>query len=316
MKKSILCIILTLFILISGCSSDEPSSKIDLSDVSEDIAQLAEDMQYNKKTISSSTLIQQDLNAGKISKEESVFLELLSNYYSDNLPDRYQGDDTGGTLQDARMWVYYNWDSLDSDMQEQLEPFYVGANDPKSFHNQDTKSIADSLSIIPSVDAASEVIALVGGTKIYIDYSRAGSKQQALWVKEALIKSWPMHKALLGVEPSIVSVKFVNMRDYGVTTFVQGNLLTEFNMEIKAGMNKAMTQGTTAHELFHCFQFSIPLKFDSTGTKWLIESTAVWAENYVYPEHNSEFKRLPNSFFYRGMNMIHFGSNRDRKSVV
>lgn len=49
---------------------------------------------------------------------------------------------------------------------------------------------------------------------------------------------------------------------------------------------------TLAHELFHAFQLAI----DAQESKWWLESTAVWAEDFVGPEWNTEQDYLPEAF--------------------
>lgn len=43
-----------------------------------------------------------------------------------------------------------------------------------------------------------------------------------------------------------------------------------------------------AHELMHAWQFSYPLKNNELSYRWLMEATAAWTEDYVYPKANSE----------------------------
>ncbi|HET7317734.1 MAG TPA: hypothetical protein VFK23_01230, partial [Nitrospirota bacterium] len=43
-----------------------------------------------------------------------------------------------------------------------------------------------------------------------------------------------------------------------------------------------------AHEMMHAWQFSYVLKDDPLTYRWLMEATAAWAEDYVYPDANSE----------------------------
>jgi hypothetical protein len=43
-----------------------------------------------------------------------------------------------------------------------------------------------------------------------------------------------------------------------------------------------------AHELMHAWQFSYVVKDDPGTYLWLMEATAAWAEDYVYPDANSE----------------------------
>lgn len=43
-----------------------------------------------------------------------------------------------------------------------------------------------------------------------------------------------------------------------------------------------------AHELMHSWQFSYPKKEDPLTYYWVMEATAAWAEDYTYPDANSE----------------------------
>ncbi len=43
-----------------------------------------------------------------------------------------------------------------------------------------------------------------------------------------------------------------------------------------------------AHELMHAWQFSYRLKENELSYRWLMEATAAWAEDYIYPKANSE----------------------------
>jgi len=69
-------------------------------------------------------------------------------------------------------------------------------------------------------------------------------------------------------------------------------------------MTKKVTESVVAHEFFHCIQNYIPLKSYNTEEKWIWESSAVWAEEYVYPDHNMEHRedeltwRIFNTYFF------------------
>ncbi|MFH2091525.1 MAG: dockerin type I domain-containing protein [Pseudomonadota bacterium] len=43
-----------------------------------------------------------------------------------------------------------------------------------------------------------------------------------------------------------------------------------------------------AHELMHAWQFGYPLKDSPPSYSWLMEATAAWTEDYIYPRANSE----------------------------
>jgi hypothetical protein len=59
------------------------------------------------------------------------------------------------------------------------------------------------------------------------------------------------------------------------------------NIIIKKNQSEQKLKSTAAHELFHCVQNHYPLRVFPNDA-WLYESTAVWAEEFVYPTGNTE----------------------------
>jgi hypothetical protein len=47
-------------------------------------------------------------------------------------------------------------------------------------------------------------------------------------------------------------------------------------------------QGVAAHELFHCFQNYMGEEPDNFNSDWVRESTATWAEEFAFPDNNTE----------------------------
>lgn len=50
-----------------------------------------------------------------------------------------------------------------------------------------------------------------------------------------------------------------------------------------------------AHEIFHSFQFLFPYK---NSDAWWAEATATWAEDFIYPDVNSEHAWIPSYFYF------------------
>lgn len=62
-------------------------------------------------------------------------------------------------------------------------------------------------------------------------------------------------------------------------------------------VNDSETQGTMAHEMFHCFQFSNDwLNLDYNWNRWAYEGTAMASEQDVFPSNNSEHDWLDDYF--------------------
>lgn len=61
---------------------------------------------------------------------------------------------------------------------------------------------------------------------------------------------------------------------------------------IREGLTGKSLAATLAHELFHAFQFAI----DSEEQTWWMESTAVWAEDFIGPDWDTEQEYLPEAF--------------------
>jgi len=51
-----------------------------------------------------------------------------------------------------------------------------------------------------------------------------------------------------------------------------------------------------AHEIFHSFQYAY--KYDAVKDNWWGEATAVWSEDFIYPDADTEQERLPRFFKY------------------
>lgn len=296
--------------------SDEKVSKSILSQFDEETQELiTRNNDYVAPKPTPFEKIDDALEEGEITKAESVMLTILAAYDDKNLPDSYRGEMPevmgDGVLNDAEWWLHENWDSLTEEQQELMEPFYVLPDDPKSFFNQDEQEKSDTLKtleIIPSVNAADdwmekEVVMETGPErKILIIYkeSTPNIETKIKWVNESINKAWPMFKNLYGLTPTDDTYIFI--------TDVPNNFLgTAIRMPARGAnrcvvrVSKAITdekisKPVTSHELFHCFQYYIPLKYDKIPRKWLMEVTATWSEHWVWPDYNSEWRFLGQFF--------------------
>ncbi|MBW2964391.1 hypothetical protein KY363_02930 [Candidatus Woesearchaeota archaeon] len=344
---SISIIIITTFLLLAaGCgkkaaddaestagSGSEKVSKKDLAQFDEEIQELlTRNDNYTKPKPTSFAKISDALESNEITKEEWVMLTILAAYAPDQVPDRYRGamPTTGRTnLQEAKWWMNEHWNEFSDETKEILEPFYVLPDDPRSFHNQDTRedreAILKQLEIIPSVEGAEVdfVDAIISTSPmkwVLITYTKGNalSKQQAGWANESIHKAWPMFENLLGKYPTEKVYLFIlnTGSDYGTADMKTGGGKYRCMIEINDTMGEKKTKSTVSHELFHCFQFAIPLKYDVKPRMWMMEATATWSEHWVWPDYNSEWEYLNSFFDELEVDMITWNEKREYSTYM
>lgn len=212
--------------------------------------------------------------------------------------------------------------------------FYLKKNIPKEFYEGATTSVY--------VSGAEKVIIhqyLIREKARYDDDFkkawREAMKKNVLWVKEAVEKSWPQFKDLLGVEPAeTVQLHLFHTGKgiMGIQRHVEGHCLVFINWKSRW---KLQIQSATAHELFHCFQDAL-LSPDFAKTtmamtekeqqqckdqnwcdrKWLKEATARWSEHFIYEKYNMEWSRLSQYFRNLNVDRLKFGGDHEYASYL
>jgi len=341
LKRVIIFAILVL-VLLQGCGKQSPSSDekqvISEKDMQGFDVDIKEQLQRGQvKTIIEETSfdkIQSALKQDKITKEQSVMLTLVANYDPDNLPEEYKGaepkEGRSSAVQEAAYWLHENWDTLDAKSKELLLPFYVAPNDPKSFYHpvnkEKRRAIMQKLEVIPSAVAADgewvivdDVLTVTPRRQVSMYYiGNSSNRERVPWIDEAVRAAWPKFESLLGKRPTEIIYLYIHDtgRNYGVAYMSNINGTRRCVIEVSNSKDKSTTQSTAAHELFHCFQFYIPLKYDIEPRKWMMEATATWSEHYVFPANNSEFEYLPRFFSTLEQDMITYGDNMEYSRYI
>lgn len=272
--------------------------------------------------------IDEQLELGELDETQANTLRIIAGYSPESLPNSYKSDfeetaKTGrSSLQEAKIWLTKNFDSLDEETQELLYPYHVAPNHPDSYLNKasNAQKIVDAVSVIPGAEAAeaAETWKEKSFSKGWINYKQDSESSQATWVKDAFLYSYSKYKTLLGVELDTDAYVYIkSMSDYGSADLVEYNDNKKHcEIEVRTGLSEKVTKSSIAHELFHCFQFMIPLEYSPKDRQWLMEATATWSENFVYPSYNSEHEYLKGFFYYLDQKMIHYGSNREYSTYM
>ncbi|MFC1741881.1 hypothetical protein ACFL3V_05075 [Nanoarchaeota archaeon] len=311
-------------------SISEKISKKDLKQFDEEVQELlTRNDNYKQPAPSSFANIQKALDAGDITKEEWAILTLKAAFDKDNLPDEYKGEDPevlgDGILMEVEWWMHENWDNLDEDTKEALEPFYLTPDNPKSFyHPSHTKSkraeLMKSLELIPSVEAVElEAIDFILSTNprkvVFINYDKnnPAMKQRAIWANESLTKAWPMFENLFGKFPDQSIFMYITNTGGFWGSASMRHLANKDRCYVKVTdkENEKITKATTSHELFHCFQYYIPIKYSKIPRMWMMEATATYSEHWVWPEYNTEWRVLHGFFNLLDEDMVQWDRFRE-----
>jgi hypothetical protein len=76
------------------------------------------------------------------------------------------------------------------------------------------------------------------------------------------------------------------------------------HLQLRTDLPDDTLRSTTAHELFHCFQEYVEADVVVEYAPWLWESTAVWSEEFVYPDINREHDY--DGLFFSSLNSLLF----------
>jgi hypothetical protein len=247
-----------------------------------------------------------------MSESEAVKLRLTALIEPDKLPAEYQGETPKGrsTLNRDTKWILQQWENLTEEQKQDFQPYILPPDEEGSvFYPEDKKT--SSLFIQPAYAASSGWYAKEAGlpAKAKVNYWLDGSwseaeinqrQAKAEAVKQALLKAWPMFDNLFGLEPTEkVYVYLVDMEDYGEAYMGEKEGAKRCLINLKQDEDDKTLKASTAHELFHCFQYSFSPKYEKIvdDVNWLAEATAVWSESLVYPAFNSEHIYLDEEFF-------------------
>lgn len=277
-------------------------------------------------------LIDDAFESGDISEVQAMGLRLVAGYEPEKLPSEFQSDTSvpRSNFQLAVKWLNENWDSLATDVQDELLPYHVPPNDPRSYANQPDSYASIKLQFVnytiacdPStpwiyitatVPGNPDAIPAIPERNARIHYCQGDStgEQQAEWIRDAFIQAYHNHSELLDTELDQDVYIFIEpMREYGREDMLNHDGARRSIIGIRHGLDQRYTMTTTAHELFHSFQEMFDMHYRTTEQIWLAETTATWSEHSVYPDWNSEHLYLNGFFEDLDKKMIGDAGNRE-----
>lgn len=255
-------------------------------------------------------LISRDLQQGKIDDETALEYKTFAEFDDARLPAEYHASEVGGEAGLFMNEVVAAYPTLSAEAQAMLAPFFIPPFQAGSWATQSSNRFAQSA---PSDWAF--LSAAGGKARVWYKKGDAELLRKAGVVANALTNEvWPKETTLMGREPVLDSAgvqnfvvfdhyrkgwdsTFVPFGGYAGMTVPQTCSPTASIIYINpalADTGNNTTIGlveTTAHEFMHALQFSYSLAVNPcTEYLWLGEATATWSEDYIYPDHNTEWR--------------------------
>jgi hypothetical protein len=255
-------------------------------------------------------LIDRDLQQGKIDAETALEYKTFAEFDDARLPAEYHASGVGGEAGLFMNEVVAAYPTLSAGAQAILAPFFIPPFQAGSWATQSSDRFAQSA-------PANWAFLSAAGGKARVWYKKGDAEllRKAGVVANALTNEvWPKETTLMGREPVLDSagvqnfVVYDHYRNGWDSTFVPfggyagmtvpqtcapaasiiyiNPALADIGNSTKIGLVE-----TTAHEFMHALQYSFSLAVNPcTEYLWLGEATATWTEDYIYPDHNTEWR--------------------------
>lgn len=263
----------------------------------------------------------------RISEDQATLYKVFASYGDARLPQELRGDDTGIGDSVFMSEVAGRYESLPVDLQRQIAPFLIPPfhqNSWWSLRNQAKAQASPSLASTAIASTSFGVDRPCTDCPLSLDwdYVATANGKVKVWYHESNLPDavkaqffaneidnviWPRLKTLMGREPlpddgdswlgaamggdARLDIALVDI-DRSVTT-------ARFSQRCNAAawayiqFNDERPVEELAHELMHAFQYAFNVKVrggDCTGEdeyRWLMESTAEWVKDFIYPSSAS-----------------------------
>lgn len=272
------------------------------------------------EVICSSTRIQREYDQGKLSEEDYYLLSIAAAYDPAQLPAVYRDGVDQDTSTDAS-WllreIEARIDSFSLETQSRLRPYLLSCDDPESYWYDPDQQIFPPNAMQTQCPCMADMERPDTGGSYFRITGPAGTADQQEIVANALQRAYSAYAGIGFTEPTDwirVSLQDTLSRSdgrIGEKWMAELEGRRRCHIAILTELGKERLEAVTAHELFHCFQDYIPGADNSTAGLWEWESTAVWAQEFVYPATNTEhewyddlrFSTFEQDFFSTGATM-------------
>jgi len=250
------------------------------------------------------------LNDGQIDAETALLYKTFAVFDDSRLPSAYRSANIGGQASLFMLEVIETYSTLSAQTQALVQPFFTPPYQPGSWASLQT---SQQQTITAAIDW--EYIPAAGGKarvwypRTNTDYKRkAGVIATAItndfWAKMTDLMGEPVYDQA-GVQNFVVFHKsrngwdgaYVPIGAAGVTVPLRCSQTPAIIYINPNYPDRSPAKGKTGlveiavHEFFHALQFSYPMMNDKCSEyDWMAEATATWAEDFAYPDHDTEWE--------------------------
>ncbi len=279
----------------AGPSPDaDPDAAIRATDLDSWLAAISgqSDSEDQGPVVYSSALIEQAYEAGQIDKDEYYTLRMAAMYDRDHLDEHFRAEPEPNPSATSLLRELVNvYDSLSPEAQTELRPYTLSFEDPESFaYDPDQPRIADIMAAQARLTPrAMDRPADDGGYFVIT----GGTEAQREQILDALQFSYEIFLDLGFPEPTdwipvAIQADLGNPYVAGDETFSVHEGNRRCHIRLRSDLAGDNLDGTVAHELFHCFQEYVEASPAVFEAPWVWDSSAVWAQEFVYPDTNTE----------------------------
>lgn len=278
-------------------------------------------------------LIDRAATEGKISADQALLFKVFAVYGDPRLPQEMRGDDSELTDSTFMSEVASEYETLPVDVQQQVAPFLIPPFHENSWWELRRQQQANGQTMAshavtpygfsltrPCTDCPLRldwewVPTTNGKVKVWYYGSSAADKAKAqAFATEIDQVIWPQLTALMGREPlpddgdgwlgkyslggdTRLDIALVDI----ARSVTMGRYIDHCKTAAWSYIQFERTKGKEelAHELMHSFQYAFNVKVRNakcsgeTEYRWLMESTAEWVKDYIYPGSTSPDNEHP-----------------------
>jgi len=247
------------------------------------------------RTVYSTELIQDAYESDRITEEKYYVLRMTEMFDHENLEPQYRAEpDPRRSATSFLREASSRYDEFPRETQEALWPYLAPFDDPQSFwYRADDVVYPFPVETAKNSSGVRDMDRPTASGDYFEISGEPGLDVEVTVISEALNTSYEAFLDLGFTEPTDwIEVKV--RADIGSSTIAgeQTFHVTEgrrrCNIVISAGQSDDDLRGTAAHELFHCFQEYVEADTTVTHAAWVWDSSAVWAEEFAFPNGNSE----------------------------
>ncbi len=245
--------------------------------------------------VTTSRLIEEAHRSGELTDEECYVARLQAAFDPDALDERFRGEPDGMRDNTCLLReVRRDFDSMSSATQSLVEPYLLSFDDPDSFwHLEDEPRGEDVMAKAPPARTFRDMERPAGDAYFIITAPPGVGEDARDIVREALYYAYDRFVDIGFPEPTDwirISLRegLLASDRYGEQFMADLAGHERCHILLELWLDDDTLRSTAAHELFHCFQDYVEDEVGIQYGPWVWESTAVWSEELVYPDLNTE----------------------------